>query len=115
MENLAQMHCHSITANTPQLSQSEINELLKNLPGWKVFETDGEPRLEKTFKLENFDQALALTNQVAQAAIQEDHHPAILTEWGKVTITWWTHRIKGLHLNDFIMAAQTEQLFEKSR
>jgi len=55
------------------------------------------------------------TNQVAKIANDEDHHPAILTEWGKVTVTWWTHKIRGLHLNDFIMAAKTDQLASESK
>jgi 4a-hydroxytetrahydrobiopterin dehydratase len=68
-------------------------------------------RLEKSFKFENFTQAMAFASRVAQAAEAEDHHPALLTEWGRVTVTWWTHRIKGLHRNDFIMAAKTDELF----
>ncbi len=111
MEDLSQMHCVKITAATPKLTAEEAASYIKNLPGWKIYEKEGEPRLEKTFKFENFDLALAFTNLVAAAAIQEDHHPALLTEWGRVTVTWWTHRIRGLHLNDFIMAARTERLF----
>jgi 4a-hydroxytetrahydrobiopterin dehydratase len=115
MEDLAQMHCSAITGSTPRLAESEVQRLAKELPeGWRMFEKDGEARLEKTYKFENFDQALAFTNRVAQAAIHEDHHPALLTEWGKVTVTWWTHKIKGLHLNDFIMASQTERLYSKT-
>jgi 4a-hydroxytetrahydrobiopterin dehydratase len=48
--------------------------------------------------------------QVGQIAEEEGHHPSILTEWGRVTVTWWTHKIKGLHRNDFIMAAKTDRL-----
>jgi 4a-hydroxytetrahydrobiopterin dehydratase len=55
-------------------------------------------------------QALDFTNKVGGLAEEEDHHPAILTEYGKVTVVWWTHAIKGLHRNDFIMAAKTDQL-----
>jgi 4a-hydroxytetrahydrobiopterin dehydratase len=47
---------------------------------------------------------------VGEVAEAEDHHPALLTEWGKVTVTWWTHAVKGLHRNDFIAAAKTDQL-----
>lgn len=85
---------------------------LTKLPGWNIYEKDGEPRLEKSFQFENFAQAIAFTDQVAREADKQDHHPAILTEWGKVTVTWWTHRIKGLHQNDFIMAAKTEQFYK---
>ncbi len=62
------------------------------------------------FKFKDFVQAGAFTNKIAEIAEQEGHHPAILTEWGKVTVTWWTHKIKGLHRNDFIMAAKTDQV-----
>jgi len=111
MNELAQLHCSPIAANTPRLSQREINELAEKLSGWQTCEKDGEMRLEKIFRFENFSEAIAFTDQVAQVAIGEDHHPAILTEWGKVTITWWTHKIKGLHNNDFIMAVKTEHIY----
>ena len=73
-------------------------------------ERDGIPRLERTFKLPNFAAALELTNKVGELAESEGHHPAILTEWGRVTVTWWTHKIRGLHRNDVIMAAKTDEI-----
>jgi len=111
MNELAQLHCSPITESTPQLNDREVDQLKSKLPGWFTYEKDGELRLEKFFKFNNFNQAVTFTNQIAQEANKEDHHPAILTEWGKVTVTWWTHKIKGLHQNDFIMAAKTEQLY----
>jgi len=57
-----------------------------------------------------FCAALDFTNTVGGLAEEEGHHPAILTEYGKVTVVWWTHKIKGLHRNDFIMAAKTDQI-----
>lgn len=113
MNELTQQHCSKIMENTFPLNKHEVSRLLENLAGWITFEKEGELRLEKSFKFKNFNQALAFTNQVAKEAEKEDHHPAILTEWGKVTVTWWTHTIKGLHQNDFIMAAKTDQLFLK--
>jgi 4a-hydroxytetrahydrobiopterin dehydratase len=114
MDDLAKLHCTPIKAETPGLKENEIQQLKTKLPTWCAFDKDGEPRLEKVFKFKNFDQAIAFTGQVGQAAAKEDHHPAILTEWGKVTVTWWTHKIKGLHQNDFIMAAKTDQLYTSS-
>ncbi len=111
MDELAQRHCTRIEASTLKLNQNEIKELSAQTPGWQVYEKDGEPRLEKSFKFDNFRQAMDFTNQVAQVSNEEDHHPALLTEWGKVTVTWWTHRIKGLHRNDFIMAAKTLKIY----
>jgi 4a-hydroxytetrahydrobiopterin dehydratase len=114
MNELAQLHCISITGSTPRLDVDAIRQYLTQFTDWQVYEKNGEPRLEKTFQFKDFTQAIDFTNQVAQAANHENHHPAILTEWGKVTVAWWTHRIKGLHQNDFIMAAKTDQLYGKT-
>jgi 4a-hydroxytetrahydrobiopterin dehydratase len=111
MDELARLHCSRIEANTARLSEGKALDLMVNLPGWQIHEKGGEKRLEKAFEFDDFRKALAFTNQIAQVANEEDHHPAILTEWGKVTFSWWTHKIKGLHQNDFIMAARTEQLY----
>lgn len=80
------------------------------VPNWKIVERNGEKQLERMFKFKDFDDAIIFTNQVAKLAQEQDHHPKITTEWGSVTITWWTHKIKGLHRNDFIMAAKTDQV-----
>jgi 4a-hydroxytetrahydrobiopterin dehydratase len=93
------------------LKADEIEVLKPEVPDWNVTEKDGILRLDRVFKLKNFAQALAFTNQLGEIAEAEDHHPALLTEWGKVTVTWWTHKIKGLHRNDFIMAAKTDDLY----
>ena len=113
MNKLAHLHCEKVTENTPRLSEKEINQQLVNLSGWDTHQKEGELHLEKIFEFKDFDQAVSFTNQVAQIAVKEDHHPAILTEWGRVSVSWWTHKIKGLHQNDFIMAAKTDQLYEK--
>ncbi len=111
MNELAGLHCSAVTSTTPRLNEHNISQYLAKLPDWRVYEKDGEPHLEKVFQFKDFTQAVAFTNQVAQVANEENHHPAILTEWGKVTVTWWTHKIRGLHQNDFIMAAKTDQLY----
>ncbi len=88
----------------------EIAALQPEVPEWQVIEVEGVKRLERTFKLKNFIEAMAFTNKIGMIAEKEDHHPLIITEWGRVTIQWWTHKIKGLHKNDFIMAAKTDSL-----
>jgi len=110
MNELVQLQNSPVTADTPGLTELEIGQLIMKLPGWETHKKKGELRLEKSFQFEDFSQALTFTNRVGKLANEEDHHPAILTEWGKVTVTWWTHKIKGLHKNDFILAAKTEQL-----
>jgi 4a-hydroxytetrahydrobiopterin dehydratase len=92
MKELAQLHCSPIEANTSRLNEHDV-QLKAKLPGWRTYEKDGELRLEKFFQFEDSSQAVAFTDQVAQVANGEDHHSVILTEWGKVTVTWWTHKI----------------------
>ena len=110
METLTAKKCEACRAGAPPLTEDEIAALLPQVPEWRLVERDGIKRLERVFKFKNFAEALAFTNRVGQIAEAEGHHPAILTEWGKVTVTWWTHKIKGLHLNDFIMAAKTDRI-----
>jgi 4a-hydroxytetrahydrobiopterin dehydratase len=94
-----------------RLCAEELAELKAQVPEWEIVTREGTPRLERTFKFRNFAGALAFTNQVGGLAEAQDHHPAILTEWGKVTVTFWTHTTGGLHKNDFIMAAKTDRMF----
>ncbi len=68
--------------------------------------------LRRLFHFDTFAQALEFTTKVGELAEEEGHHPALLTEWGRATVMWWTHKIKGLHRNDFIMAAKTDALYQ---
>lgn len=110
MAELRALKCVPCRGGEPTLTESEIDEMMPQVPEWQVLEVEGEKRLQRTFKFKNFAQALAFTDRVGELAEEQDHHPALLTEWGKVTVTWWTHKIKGLHQNDFIMAAKTDRL-----
>lgn len=111
MTSLAQFHCVPCRGGEPTLTDQEIARFKPEAPEWVVIEKEGILRLERTFKFKNFVQALEFTNRVGELAEEQGHHPALLTEWGKVTVTWWTHKIKGLHRNDFIMAAKTDKLY----
>jgi len=96
------------------VTEAEIAELKHEVAGWQLLERDGIARLERVFQVPSFADALAFTNRVGALAEAEGHHPALLTEWGRVTVTWWTHKIRGLHRNDFIMAAKTDALAVES-
>lgn len=110
VETLSRERCVACDRNAPRLTEGELAELLPQIPDWQVIERDGVPRLERTFTVPDFAAALELTNRIGALAEEEKHHPAILTEWGKVTVWWWTHKIKGLHRNDVIMAAKTDRV-----
>jgi 4a-hydroxytetrahydrobiopterin dehydratase len=110
MESLTQMKCVACRRDEPTVTDAEIEELHPQIPDWELVEVDGIKRLRRVFPAEDFVQALGFTNKVAELAENEGHHPALLTEWGRTTVTWWTHKIRGLHRNDFIMAAKTDEL-----
>lgn len=110
MTDLHRMKCVACRGGEPTLTDSEIKDLNPQIPEWHVIEVDGVKRLERIYKMKNFIDAIAFTNKIGLISEKEDHHPLIVTEYGKVTVQWWTHKIKGLHQNDFIMAAKTDTL-----
>ena len=107
---LAGERCTACRPGAPKVEGDERAALLRELPAWTIRTVDGEDHLERVFEFSNFAQALAFANAVGAAAEAEDHHPALLVEYGKVTVAWWTHAIGGLHKNDFVMAAKTDAL-----
>lgn len=110
MSELSTMHCEACRADAPRASEEEREEFMKQLPEWTVVEREGVERLERSFRFPDFARALEFTDRVGGLAEEEGHHPALLLEWGRVTVTWWTHKIRGLHRNDFVMAARTDAL-----
>lgn len=112
MSELTEMSCEACRFDAPQVTDEERLELRPQIPDWEVVEVDGIERLRRVFKLKNYAEAVAFTNRIADMAEAEDHHPLIVLEWGRVTVEWWSHKIKGLHKNDFISAAKTDKLLE---
>ena len=110
MINLATGKCVACRGGEPTLIDAEIAELRLHVPQWEVVAQNDILRLQRVFKLKNFVEALAFTNKIGAIAEEQGHHPLIVTEWGRVTVQWWTHVIRGLHRNDFIMAAKTDEL-----
>ncbi len=102
--------CTACRKDSPRVTDAEIAELKPFIPEWELNEVDGVPRLERTFRFKTYREALAFTLRVGELADAEDHHPVIVTEAGRVRVTWWTHAIRFLHRNDFIMAAKTDAL-----
>jgi 4a-hydroxytetrahydrobiopterin dehydratase len=115
MKLLSAERCVACRRDSPRVTDAEIVELRSEVPDWKLVERDGIAQLQRLFPFPTFADALAFTNQVGALAQDEGHHPALLTEWGRVTVTWWTHKIRALHRNDFIMAAKTDLLAAMGR
>ncbi len=111
--SLTKEKCVACRADSPKVTDEELPGLRASVPEWNITEEDGIPHLERTFKTADFAGAMALGAAVGKAADEEDHHPRITVEWGRVNVAWWTHKIRGLHRNDFIMAAKTDEIFQK--
>jgi len=111
LDELAGRRCEACRADAPLLTQQQLDEWLPELPQWQLIEVAGVQQLTRVYRCKNFVGAMALAEEVAVLAEQENHHPSLLVEWGKLTVTWWTHKINGLHENDLVMAARTERLF----
>ncbi len=109
---LAEKRCVPCRGGIPPLTPEEYAPLLAQVAGWQV--EDGR-RLVKSFKFKNFKQALEFANRVGELAEAEGHHPDLYVRWGEVRVYWWTHKIGGLHENDFIMAAKTDRLYDQFR
>lgn len=114
MEELFKKACEPCKAGATRLEGLACQALLAQLSGWKVVEVDAIQRLEKSYRFRNFAEAIHFGNEIAAAAEYQGHHPVLVTEWGMVSVTWWTHKIKGLHKNDFTMAAQADILFDRA-
>ena len=112
MSDFSQLKCEACRAGAPPASANELGDFLQTHSSWRKIDVNGELRITRVYTFGNFADALAFTNRVGHIAEKEDHHPALLTEWGKVTVSWWTHKIRGLHRNDLIMGAKTDELYE---
>jgi 4a-hydroxytetrahydrobiopterin dehydratase len=111
MSELSQESCVACRADALQVTEDEIGTLMSAIADWAFVEEVGIMKLRRSYLFSNFVDALAFTNRVGASAEDEGHHPDLLTEWGKVTVTWWSHKIKGLHRNDFVMAAKCDDLY----
>ena len=111
METLTEMRCVACRRGAPSVTDAEIARFQPQVADWELVELDGIKRLRRAFSFDDFAQALEFTNKVGELAEEERHHPALVTEWGKTTVTWWTHKIEGLHRNDFVMASKTDVLY----
>ncbi|WP_260260578.1 4a-hydroxytetrahydrobiopterin dehydratase [Vibrio intestinalis] len=112
---LINKQCAPCNGESQALSTDQQNALLKQLVDWQRVVRNDVPQLEKSYRFKNFKLAWAFSDKVASLAEEEFHHPTIVLEWGKVTVTWWSHSIKGLHENDFICAAKCDALFESNQ
>jgi len=104
--DLTKKKCVPCEAGMPPLEEAKVNELLKEIPAWSLKDW----HLYKKFKFRNFKEAMKFVNSVADIAEQEGHHPDFCVHYNKVEVELWTHAIKGLSENDFILAAKIDEI-----
>mgnify|MGYP001374029256 FL=1 len=109
MTDLTKQKCEACTIDAPLVDKKRFTELLKDLDGWEIIYEDINI-LSKTYSFDNYEDSVKFATDIVKLSEDEDHHPSILLEWGSVRVQWWSHKIKGLHMNDFICAAKTETL-----
>lgn len=103
---LAEQKAQPLPKGTPPLQGAELEELLREVPRWSV----GERTIGREFRFGDFRQAMEFVNNVAAIADEQDHHPDIFISYNKVQVTLSTHKIGGLSLNDFIVAARIDAI-----
>ena len=114
MTQLRDRVCVACLPDAEPASADEVQEFIGNRIKWLIEEWDGVPTILK-YVFDDFEQALAFTNMVAEIAEEEGHHPKIITEWGSVSVLWWSHKIKNIHVNDLILAARCDNSYTARR
>lgn len=108
--SLVEKRCVPCRGGIPPLPREDAEQLLAETPGWSL--DDRATSIERTFRFPDFAAALAFVNRVGALAEAEDHHPDVSFGWGYCRVLFQTHKIKGLHENDFVMAAKVNRLAE---
>ena len=114
MSGLTQSTCVPCRGGVPPLGDAEIAALAPDVPEWRTVVRDGIRRIERGAEVLERVLALDFTVAVGELAEGEQHHPDIHLSWGKVRVETWTHKIKGLHRNDFILAAKCDRLYDSA-
>ena len=106
--SLTQKTCVPCQGGIPPLTAAEARGYMDQVPGWQL--SAASDRINRKFTFSDFVAALDFVNKVGALAEEEGHHPDISFGWGYADITFFTHKIQGLHENDFIMAAKVNAL-----
>ena len=111
MSNLTNQTCEPCEIGAPLVPEADQAKLLEELDGWEIDSTEAS-KLVKKYKFLSYKESSKFVNLIVDLAESEDHHPKITLEWGLVRLEWWSHKIQGLHMNDFICAAKSNELFQ---
>ena len=105
---LAAKTCTPCQGGIPPMTPEEAQGRMAEVPQWALM--DGGTRIERTWRFKDFAGAFELVRKAADLAEAEGHHPDITFGWGYATVSLYTHKIKGRHENDFILAAKLDEV-----
>jgi 4a-hydroxytetrahydrobiopterin dehydratase len=108
MADLAAKKCVPCRSGVAPMDAASARKLLADVPKWKLNEAGD--RISREFAFKDFRRAMAFVNRVADLAEEEGHHPDFAIHYNKVELVLWTHKIGGLHENDFILASKIDQI-----
>jgi 4a-hydroxytetrahydrobiopterin dehydratase len=111
MQDLKHSVCIPCEEGGDPMTEDQMKNYTSQVPDWQIIDKESIAKLQKEFKLKNFVEAITFADKIGALAESNGHHPRLIIDWGKVTVLWWTHAVKGLHRNDFIMAAKTDELY----
>ena len=113
MESIAKERCVACRSDSPRVSESQVRELSPHIPAWEIIVTSEPHRLARRFEFGDFSSVPDFANAIGEVAGSEGHHPKLTVQWGMVEVEWWTYAIGGLHRNDFVMAAKTDEIYAR--
>jgi 4a-hydroxytetrahydrobiopterin dehydratase len=105
--------CVDITTEETAMEREEVESYLENLDDWELLESPGGFQLVRTYTLDDFEEAMEFAYEIADAAVEQAHTPTLTVRDGQAQVIWWTAQLEGLHRNDFIMAAQSDDIYER--
>jgi len=106
---LAEQKTVPVSRDAHALSRMETADLIREIPQWSL----SDRAIEREFRFKDFRLAMDFVNRIAALAIEQDHHPDIFIAYNKVRVTLSTHKVGGLTLNDFIVAAKISLLADQ--
>ena len=107
-----QIVCEACLPDAQKVSNEVLDVFLSENRTWQLLNDDDTQKLGKSYKFQNFIQAQEFTSSIGDMAEKEGHHPTIILEYGMVTVSWWSHKIKGLHNNDLLLSLKTDEIYE---
>ena len=113
MTTLSNMPLNATHQESFTLTLPEWETMLSLIPNWRVIKPEKIEQLSRVFLVDDYNQAMVLANRISRLSDMCDHHPTLIIKWGSVTVIWWSHVISGLHKNDCIMAAKTDEIYNQ--